>query len=59
VATNRAARISLYASPDLAIPFSLWNLLTNPVVPSGTQLRADGFNLISGPGQYYRAVEAP
>jgi hypothetical protein len=59
VATNRAPRVSLYATTNLALPFSLWSLLTNPVVPSGSLLRADGFMVTNGPGRYFKAVEAP
>ena len=59
VAASRAAHINLYSSPTLAVPFSLWSLLTNPVVPSGTQLRADGFTATNGPTRYYRALEMP
>jgi hypothetical protein len=59
VNSDRAARVSLYTSTNLALPFSIWNLLTNPVVPSGGQLRADGFSVTNGPRQFFRAVEAP
>jgi hypothetical protein len=59
VATNRAARVSLYSAADLTTPFFLWTLLTNPVVPGGAQLRADGFNFTNAPRQFFRAVEAP
>jgi hypothetical protein len=59
VATNRAARLSLYSAADLTTPFSLWTLLTNPVVPVGAQLRADGFSFTNAPRQFFRAMEAP
>ena len=59
VATNRASRVSLYATTNLAFPMSLWTLLTNAVLPSGSQLRADGFNVTNSSRQFYRAVEAP
>jgi len=59
VATNRAARLSLFSATDLTTPFSLWTLLTNPVVPGGLQLRADGFNFTNAPRRFFRAVEAP
>jgi hypothetical protein len=59
VATNRAARLSLYSAADLTTPFSLWTLLTNPVVPGGAQLRADGFDFTNAPRRFFRAVEAP
>jgi hypothetical protein len=59
VATNRASRVNLYATTNLALPMSLWTLLTNAVLPSGSQLRADGFNITNSTLQFYRAVEAP
>lgn len=59
VATNRAARVGIYSTTNMALPTSLWNLLTNPVVPSGSQLRLDGFSVTNSSGQFFRAVEAP
>jgi hypothetical protein len=59
VAASRASRVSLYATTNLAQPISLWTLLTNVVVPSGSQLRADGFNTTNRLMQFYRAAEAP
>ena len=59
VAANRAARVSLYATTNVALPLSLWTLLTNAVVSTGGQLRADGFSVTNGPLQFFRAAEAP
>jgi hypothetical protein len=59
VATNRAARVRLYATPNVALPLAGWSLVTNPVVPSNGQLRVDGFNLTNPPTQFFRAIEAP
>jgi len=59
VATNRASRVSLYSTTNLALPASAWTLLPNPVVPSGTQLRADGFSVTNGFSQFFKAVEIP
>jgi hypothetical protein len=57
VAGNRAPRVQIYSASDPA--FALWSLLTNPVVPSGTELRADGFNATNSAPTLYRAVETP
>jgi hypothetical protein len=59
VATNRAARVRIYATPNIALPLPNWSLLANPVVPSNGQLRVDGFNLTNPPTQFFRAAEAP
>lgn len=59
VTTNRAARVNLYTSSNLALPSAQWTLLPNPVVPSGSVLRADGFSTTNKTAQYFRAVEAP
>jgi hypothetical protein len=57
VASNRAPRVQIYSANDPA--FALWSLLTNPVVPSGTELRADGFSATNSAPTLYRAVETP
>ena len=59
VATNRAARVRIYATTNVALPFANWSLLANPVVPSNGQLRVDGLNLTNRPTQFFRAAEAP
>ena len=59
VAASRAARVNLYATTNLASPLSLWTLLTNAVVPSGSQLRADGFDVTNTSRRFFKAVEAP
>ena len=59
VATNRASRVSLYSTTNLDLPPTAWTLLPNPVVPSGTQLRADGFGVSNGVRQFFKAVEIP
>ena len=59
VATNRAARVGIYSTTNVALPTSLWNLLTNPVVPSGSQLRVDGFSVTNSSGQFFRSLEVP
>ena len=59
VAASRASRVSICASTNLALPGSAWTVLTNAVVPSAGQLRADGFNVTNSSSRYFRAVEAP
>lgn len=59
VAPGRASRVGICTSTNLALPISAWTLLTNAVVPSGSQLRADGFSVTNGSSRYFRAVEAP
>jgi hypothetical protein len=59
VATNRAARVSIYATTNLSLPFAQWPQATNLVVPSGTQLRSDGFNTTNSASRFFRGVEAP
>ena len=59
VAASRASRVNLYATTNLALPISVWTLLTNAVLPSGSQLRADGFSVTNSSLQFYRAVEVP
>jgi hypothetical protein len=59
VDTNRAARVRIYATTNVALPFPSWSLLANPVVPSNGQLRVDGFNVTNSPSQFFRAAEAP
>ena len=56
VAASRAARVTLYATTNLASP---WLPLTNAVVPGGGELRADGFSATNGFSQFFQAVEAP
>ena len=59
VAASRAARVNLYATTNLTLPLSLWTLLTNAIVPSGSQLRADGFDVTNTSRRFFKAVEAP
>ncbi len=59
VAASRAPHVSLYGTTNLALPMAMWSYLTNAVLPSGSQLRADGFNITNGSPWFYRAVEAP
>ena len=59
VATNRAARVRLYATTNAALPILNWSLLPNSVLPSNGQLRVDGFNLSNAPTRFFRAAEAP
>jgi hypothetical protein len=59
VAASRASRVNIYAATNLALPVSVWGLLTNAVVPSGSLLRADGFSVTNSHIQFFRAVEAP
>ena len=59
LATNRAARVTLYATTNLALPPAQWWPLTNPVVPAGTQLRADGFSTTNDRNLFIKAVEIP
>ena len=56
---NAAARVNLYATTNLTLPLSLWTLLTNAIVPSGSQLRADGFDVTNTSRRFFKAVEAP
>lgn len=59
VATNRAVRVHIYSTTNLALPFFNWSLLANPVVPSNGQLRVDGLALTNSPSQFFRAAEVP
>ncbi len=59
VATNRASRINIFASTNVALPISEWMLTTNTVVPSGAELRADGFSVSTNASRFFRAVETP
>jgi hypothetical protein len=59
VAAARAARVTIYSTPNLALPISAWIPTTNTVVPSAGQLRADGFSVTNGSSRFFQAVEAP
>ena len=59
VATNRAARVRIYATTNITLPFPNWSLQPNPVVAINGQLRVDGFNVTNSPGQFFRAAEVP
>ena len=59
VAASRAARVSIYGTTNLALPISLWQLLANPVVSSGSQLRSDGYSTGNSTIEFYRADETP
>jgi hypothetical protein len=59
VAASRAARVTIYATTNLALPFSAWNPTTNTVVPNAGELRADGFSVTNNSIRFFRAVEAP
>ena len=59
MATNRAARVNIYSTPDLTWPLAAWQVLTNPVYPYNNELRADGFDTTHGAQQFFKAVETP
>ena len=59
VASNRAARVQIYATTNLKQPFSQWLLLTNPVIPSSGLLQVNGLTTTNPVHQFFRAVEIP
>jgi hypothetical protein len=59
VASNRAARIQLYATTNLAQPFSQWILLTNPVIPNAGLLQISGLTATNPVSRFFRAQEIP
>lgn len=59
IAACRVPYIQLYSTPDIAVPFSSWTLLTNPLVLTNGQIRVDGLDVTNAAGQLFRAVEVP
>jgi hypothetical protein len=59
VSSNRAARVHIYASTNVALPFLNWTLLSNSVLPSNGLLRVDGFNVTNPSTLFFRAAESP
>jgi hypothetical protein len=55
---DRASRIQLYGSPNLALPLSTWTQLATPLVFSNGFVRADGIS-VNNASQFYRAAETP
>ncbi len=59
VASNRAARVQLFATTNPALPFSQWMLLTNQVIPASGLLQVNGLTTTNPVSRFYRAVEIP
>jgi hypothetical protein len=59
VASNRAARVQIYATTNLKQPFSQWLLLTNAVIPASGLLQVNGLTTTNPVHQFFRAVEIP
>ena len=59
VATNRAARVRVYATTNVALPIFNWALLTNSVVASNGLLRVDGLSTSNAVSGFFRAAETP
>jgi hypothetical protein len=59
VAPERASRVAILASTDLAAPSPAWMMLTNPVVPVSGLLRVEGLSVTNAGATFFRAVEAP
>jgi hypothetical protein len=59
VASNRAARVQIYASTNLALPFDQWMPLTNPVIPNSGLLQVNGLTATNQASRFFRAREIP
>jgi hypothetical protein len=55
---DRAARIKVYTSTNIALPFTNWSPLSNSQVLFGGQLRVDGV-AATNTRSFFRAKEAP
>jgi hypothetical protein len=55
---DRASRIRLYGSPNLALPLNSWTQVVTPLVFSNGYVRADGIT-VNNASQFYRAAETP
>jgi hypothetical protein len=51
--------VHVYATTTVALPFSNWILLSNPVVSSNGQLRVEGISVTNSSLRFFRAAEAP
>ena len=56
---ERAARIRVYASTNVALPFASWIQVTNALVLSNGVLRVQGVNTTTPQLRFFRAVEMP
>jgi hypothetical protein len=59
VASNRAARVQIYASTNLALPFDQWMPLTNPVIPNSGLLQVNDLTATNQASRFFRAREIP
>ncbi len=56
---ERAARIRVYATTNVALPFTSWSQLPNPLVLINGYLRVDALEATNPPVRFFRAVETP
>lgn len=56
---ERAARIQVYATTNVALPFTSWSQLPNPLLLINGYLRVDALDATNPPVRFFRAVETP
>ena len=59
VASNRALRVQLYVTTNLAQPPNPWMPLTNAVIPAGGLLQVNGLTTTNPASRFFRALEIP
>jgi hypothetical protein len=59
VTTDQLAKIHVYGTTNLALPFSNWTQLSNPLVLTNGLLRLEGLDTTTAPQRFFRAVESP
>lgn len=59
LSAERAARIRVYATTNIALPFTSWDLTSNPLVLSNGYLRVNGVGTTNPPTRFFRALETP
>ena len=59
LAPDRVAQIQVYAATNVALAFSNWSLLPNPLTLSNGLLRVGGLTSTNPPRRFFRAAEAP
>lgn len=58
VTPDRLARLTVYASPNPALPLSTWTPIPNPIVLTNGLLRIDGLSVTNPASLFFRAGEA-
>ena len=56
---DRVAQIHVYSATNVALSFSNWSLLPNPLTLSNGLLRVDGVRATNSLPTFFRAVETP